>query len=238
MWFKKDKPIITFEGEQGFIDCFAQPAPAKNFIPEWYKKMKKRLSEHEFVRFSNELVQREHTMKACPPVLDYLTGGYIIPMPFDLMITNENGRQDFAYNVPMSLIGGHGEAQIEGSPYSGSQANKLTNPWFITTPKGYSCYFFKPHYADTMGIDILPAVVDTDMQHEVNFPFFFSGEENKDYYIPKGTPIAQVLPFKRQNWTMELKELSNRRGIYQNLIANTSFKSLYQDNFRAKKNYR
>jgi len=88
------------------------------------------------------------------------------------------------------------------------------------------------------GIDILPAIVDTDNYHEVNFPFFFTETEDGDYFIPRGTPIAQVLPFKRDDFEMEMRESTHKEGLIQKLLPASKFKEMYKTMFRAKKSYR
>jgi hypothetical protein len=47
---------------------------------------------------------------------------------------------------------------------------------------------------------ILEGIVDTDNYWEpVNFPFVLKNP-TKEFMIPAGTPIAQVIPFKRDEW--------------------------------------
>jgi len=227
---------IVFKAETGFKESFENPKPAKRFVPDWYKKMQTRLQEinNPF----NGQISTNATIKACAPVLDYLTGGYIIPIPFDLKVNVVDGKHNFIYNVPFPFTSMHAPYQIKGAPFENKTPHKITNPWFIETPKGYSCFFFKPYYADTKGIDILPAIVDTDNFHEVNFPFFFTETEDGEYFIPRGTPIAQVLPFKRDEFEMEMCESTHKEGIIQKLLPATIFKDMYKTMFRVKKSYR
>jgi hypothetical protein len=82
---------------------------------------------------------------------------------------------------------------------------KWTNPWLIKTPKGYSCIFTSPFNRDAP-FNIFDGVVDTDTYDmPVNFPF---GLKDPDFegLIPAGTPIAQVIPFKRTAWKSEYTE--------------------------------
>lgn len=227
---------ILFKGEPAFKESFETPKPAKRFIPDWYKKMQTRLEQNN--NAGTNAMKSPGTIKACVPVLDYITGGYIIPVPFDLIVEIIDGQHHFHYDVPYPFVSGHAPAQIEGAPFESQRPHKLTNPWFIETPKGYSCFFFKPYYADTKGIDILPAIVDTDNYTEVNFPFFFTETEDGKYFIPRGTPIAQVLPFKRDNFEMEMRESTHVEGLRQKLLPATIFKDMYKTMFRAKKSYR
>jgi hypothetical protein len=49
----------------------------------------------------------------------------------------------------------------------------------------------------------LSGIVDSDTAlHEGNLPFFI--KEGFEGLIPKGTPIFQIIPFKRENWKSEI----------------------------------
>jgi hypothetical protein len=51
---------------------------------------------------------------------------------------------------------------------------------------------------------ILPGIVDTDSYFApVNFPFYLH-DWGYEGTIPAGTPLAQVIPFKRDNWQMKI----------------------------------
>ena len=101
---------------------------------------------------------------------------------------------------------------------------KLKSPWGFKTPKGYSSFFFSPRYSDSL-IEILPAIVDTDMHHEVNFPFVYKGEEGVQNKIELGTPVIQVIPFKRQDWASSVSEKEYRkRGKFRAYLSQAYLK--------------
>ena len=57
--------------------------------------------------------------------------------------------------------------------------------------------------------------------------------------IPKGTPIAQVIPFKRESWTMQFGGDKERKE--QALLAaqlSTKFFDRYKNMFRKDKTYK
>ena len=71
----------------------------------------------------------------------------------------------------------------------------------------------------------LSAVVDTD-KHNVptHFPFFMKhGFEGK---IPLGTPIVQIIPFKRQEW----KSVADKYDLYDPSMLNAL--TLVEDNYK------
>ena len=51
----------------------------------------------------------------------------------------------------------------------------------------------------------MPGIVDTDTyKASVNFPFVLNEPDTFEGLIPAGTPIAQVIPFKRESWEISI----------------------------------
>ena len=86
---------------------------------------------------------------------------------------------------------------------------------------------------------ILPGVVDTDTYTApVNFPGVLT-DVKFEGLIPAGTPIAQVVPFQRESWTMELGE--QEALIEQNKVTSklrTRFFDSYKTQYRQVKEYK
>lgn len=197
------------------------PIPASKVVPEWYKKMP-RSRDPQTSETVSKLVWSDPekgftagaTMKECIPVRDYITAGYVIPLWASMVVhtTDEGGNYFSWQSEDCMTIEAHGGYQTLGSPLNESDTQhetlKLASPWLFETPAGYSCLFFSPRYANPQ-IEILPAIVDTDKQSEVNFPFVFRGRQDaRDYVIERGAPIIQILPFKREEWESEIEEIS------------------------------
>ena len=184
------------------------PSPAIKNLPEWYKKMHNYTDGIVDVRDGNI----NHTVKKCVPVLDSLSMGYIIHLWTDVIVYRENnGSLTFAPSNQRGgtkAVEGHPPQQIPGYPIPRgylSEVNKWINPWKIKTKRGYSCMFINPVHRD-LPFRILEGVVDTDtFPLSINFPFFL--EEGFEGIIPYGTPIAQVVPFKRDNYSSSKKEI-------------------------------
>ena len=84
---------------------------------------------------------------------------------------------------------------------------KFASPWIIETPKGYSVQFKNPSNNWSTDIHILEGIVDTDEFYmPVNFPFVWTGNEIGEFLIPQGTPLIQVIPFKREKYKIEVGE--------------------------------
>jgi hypothetical protein len=85
----------------------------------------------------------------------------------------------------------------------------------------------------------LPGVVDTDEYiAPVNFPFVLN-DINFEGLIPAGTPMAQVIPFKRDSWKMVFGD--EEKTIDQSKVANlikTKFFDAYKNSYRKTKEYK
>jgi hypothetical protein len=119
-------------------------------------------------------------------------------MPFDNIFDNET-------------IAGHGWGQVGNlcdlkKFKLGKSLLKFVNPWSIKTPPGWSVSFKNPSSNFSNDIHILEGVVDTDeYTAPVNFPFVWTGTEEGEWIIPKGTPLVQVVPFKRTETELVIK---------------------------------
>jgi len=115
---------------------------------------------------------------------------------------------------------------------------KWHNPWGIKTPPGYSCLFVQPLHRESV-FTIMPGIVDTDTYNNpVNFPFVLNDTKFQGI-IPAGTPIAQVIPFKRDSWRMSLGgEEDVKQSKRQLGSIRTVFFEGYKLKFRQPKEYR
>jgi len=177
------------------------PAPAKNFTPKWYKDTRSYIGDKKGVTESGPGT----TVKKCVPVLDMMTAGYIIPTWADIWVTIKDGNCTFYSGDRNMKFGFHPITQIAHYPanMSAGGAHKFENPWSIRTPKGYSCFFMPPAHNPNPYFEVLSGLVDTDNYYApVNFPFLFKVNEFEGL-IPAGTPLVQVIPFKREKWQMK-----------------------------------
>jgi hypothetical protein len=233
---------ITFVSVNANDPSIPAPIPAVKKIPEWYKKIPRYIAGEK--KPSSESATNG-TIKTCMPVLDAMTAGYLILSSADVYIskTEEGTYYNWANHDAITF---HLPNQITGYPKSdvklkGEKAPKFTNPWIVRTPKGYSCLFVPPSHHD-LPFSILPGVVDTDTYfNAINFPFI--PDPDFEGLIPKGTPIAQVIPFKRDSWLMSvelLKESSKLQELFLKVRGTlaSEFFDKYKRYYWAKKEYK
>ena len=213
------------------------PVPASKIIPEWYKKTQSYMGDGTKKIVDNGT---SGTIKKCIPVLDSISSGYLILTHCDISI--EWDGISYTYNAPhnnFKFIGHHPLDQALLYPDKGfdiTDIPKYINPWGIKTPKGYSCIFLPPMHRENY-ISILPGIVDTDnYNNPVQLPFIINKKE-QDFIIPAGTPIAQVIPFKRESWNKNITENSKYAKITKRLN-DSKFFDAYKKIFWAKKEYR
>ena len=212
-----------------------EPKPASMFIPEWYKNVQSYINGK---KIPDGTGNTQATIKKCMPVFDAITAGYIITLPADVYVSLKDGVQNFEWSN-FNLVSFHPVEQAPEHPArKPHQYPKWNNPWSIQTPKGYSVLFVQPMHRESV-FTILPGIVDTDeYASPVNFPFVIN-DPNFEGFIPKGTPIAQVIPFKRESWKMKIGgEKERLLGSRITARLQTKFFDRYKTMFWIKKEYK
>jgi hypothetical protein len=253
---------ITFTDTIGVSKEFF-PKTASSFIPDWYKDMESYLKGNKKV--PDKTGQTLATIKRCMPVFDAITGGYILTtyvdvyvshskvMNVDMVLNEETGEKERAESEDLERViphyewpsygplGFHPVEQAPNHPNNNGHDYsypKWINPWAIKTPPGYSVLFIQPMHRESI-FTILPGIVDTDTYSSpVNFPFVLN-DVNFEGMIPAGTPMAQIVPFKRDEWQMSIgskEDLEHQFNTTRSL--RTRFFDSYKRQFRQPKIYR
>jgi len=190
--------IIEFSCYDKWLDVIPEPKSAGKCIPEWFKKIKPMMGKEKggFPR---------PTVKKCMPVLDVMNLGYIIPLQADLhVITNHDLsiiKTSAREGSPINPAQRHDSVQVHSTswPVHKQDPIKFINNWMIKTKPGWSCLFTAPMNHLGAPFTCLSGVVDTDTYNkEINFPAIWH-VPNFDDTLLAGTPLVQVVPFKREN---------------------------------------
>lgn len=192
---------VTFFTENEALRNAMQPVPASEFWPSWFK------SQQGGTGWSG-------TVKNCPAVLDVVNMGYIIPLWSDYKVVRSHKLPDgIGWTVPdpdYNPFGAslHPKAQMTAYPFGPDTWNgtfKFYNPWLVKTPPGYSCYVCAPHYNKHPNFEVLNGVIDTDIYHELHVNTLFTAPLDQEIDISFGTPIVQIIPFRREQYKMDVK---------------------------------
>lgn len=192
---------IKFSCEDRHFGAFPQPTPAAKQMPKFFKDLKPQANDDV----------KTGTAKRCMPMVDAFSAGFIIPMWSDVRVIAHGDTLDIHFPEGSMLSEGvlaHKTEQLPKHPFSDTPLGQLLlrwiNPWLIETEPGYSCLFTSPLNHMETRFKILDGVVDTDMYYNnVNFPFIWTAPDG-EYLIKRGTPFVQVIPFKREDHTLEL----------------------------------
>ena len=209
-------PKITFTKAKDFyIDPEYYPKASKKNLPDWYKNIESYLSEKP-----KGLVEGRAagTIKKCIPVFDALTSGYIISTFQDIVVERDKEKTLMLVSPnDLPVFEAHAKEQFSNHPYAleGLPAPKFLNPWSIKTPNGYSCLFINPVHGANPYFSIFEGVVDTDKYRNlINFPFSLK-DEKFEGLVPAGTPLVQVIPFKREKWKMKMGSEKELKETWQ-----------------------
>jgi hypothetical protein len=215
------------------------PTPASKLIPEWYKNAKSYLNNDKKPSIDEAFV----TIKKCVPVFDSMTAGYLILLGRDIYCEQTETGPFFHWRTEGDEESGrvltqHVEFQVQGHPDNtlGHQL-KIENQWMIKTEPGYSCLIIPPMHRDNQ-IVVLSGIVDTDKYYEkINLPFNLKND-NFEGMIEAGTPIAQVIPFKREPYKMEVVPIDKKRSANNKRAVSAKLFDAYRNIFWARKEYK
>jgi hypothetical protein len=201
---------VTFRCAPELEKILPRPIPAVLGLPDWFKAMPQKA-------FNPITGHQDQTLKRCPPFIDAMTYGFLIPLPVDLEVHNGEFTWDFdvpkgfVSELPLSPIDFHDPSQIAGSPFFDEDrfVIKFVNFWTIQAPSDYSILFTHPVNRADLPFTTLSGLVDCDAfyQSNVHFPARWH-DPNFEGVLRKGTPVAQCLPVKRESWIARFDVLS------------------------------
>lgn len=237
--------IIKFKARtKTEFDIFLKPYPASHNLPDWYVDQNPFDSRPPFNDSSKKLRIRNGetnaTFKRCRPLLDGMTSGYIVPLWGDVMVERNGNEPQIFWKMDYTIFELHGSPNDKIIPPPDYQniVFKFNNCWIPQTPPGYSCLILPPLGHNDLPFRAIPAVVDTDKsQFELVFPVW--PRKNLHGIVEKGTPMVQIIPFKRNDWKSVFEYYED--GEYAKL-ENKTFRSTlvnhYIKNSWSKKEYK
>lgn len=199
--FKPSKPIVEFwtnvPGLSQIPECV--PQPAGQLLPKWLKS----------ISTKNLIDRSAKSIKHCPVIPEFLTQGYIVPMWCDTILKAGSSDQDWSWNTASNEFKWeiHGDNQmINHTPahFKDQLVFKAVSPWYVKTSPGYSLYQMPLFYHFNKDFNILPGSIRTDMYYEINQQVLV--KHNSEIFIPRGTPFAWYIPYKREKFNLTVSE--------------------------------
>ena len=177
------------------------PETSKKNIPQWFVDS----SRYWFPEDPSSL-----SFKACPALIDAFVSGYVLKTPCDIYISkglNPQGEEQFiamTQNGYQDFCGSRVDMVGFPKPLGTDKHFHWYPNWMPGLEEGYSALYVHPVNRYDLPFVTLSGIIDNDkMDTPGLMPFFLkTGFEG---LIPKGTPYAQIFPFKREEWDSEEK---------------------------------
>ena len=82
---------LTFRCPRGLESVLPKPIPAVQGLPDWFKALSQRA-------FNPSMGGQSYTVKKCPPFVDAMTYGFLIPLASDLEV--RDGEFSWNFEAP------------------------------------------------------------------------------------------------------------------------------------------
>ena len=226
---------VSKEAEQ----LVPRPLPAKDVIPDWWKSIPafKNGSAPQYLDDGSV----DSTIKMCVPFADTLRFGYVQCTWMDIRIeSDQDGRFRFSYpGTPNILSAREGSALAHKiSPDFIPTEFSWRTQWVPKLPPGYSALITHPLNREELPFYTMSGVVDADKYHhdlDGEHPFFI--KKGFTGVIPAGTPMYQIIPFKREDWESDA-EPYNEEHLWKGRSLKSVFWGAYKDRFWSKKTFK
>jgi hypothetical protein len=219
----EDEGVLSAQGERGIVrlrcppelrDRLPLPVPARRALPPWLKSMAASAP-------SADLGGRIRTVKHCPPFIDAMGCGFLLPLVTNVRVSA--GRFDWSWDPGVSSFGRylrsplsfHFAEQLEGVPFGrpDEAVIKFTNYWTIETEPGWSLLVTHPFNREDLPFRTLAGLVDTDRYRAgcIQFPALWT-DPDFEGVLARGTPVAQCVPVPRRGIELELGTLEGEEA--------------------------
>jgi hypothetical protein len=186
------------------------PTKSISVIPEWYKDL---AGYHHGTSHSLEYLNpindrgsdgSDVSTKLCLPFMDAMTSGYMYLLEDDVDVTlDENGKPTVSWNNFSNVMDIRPQVDMAIPEECHPIQFGVKMNWYWETPKNYSTLITHPFNRPDLPFYVPSAIVDSDIWALPAFiPFFI--KRNFIGRIKRGTPIFQMTPIKRENWSLEI----------------------------------
>lgn len=206
----KKKQTIKFVSNKSWLTKDSKHSPIASIhknIPEWYKDGDRFYKGPDGQYVIDPMVGgKMPTWKACPAIYDIFTTGYVYRTPCDIEFKLVDGR------LSAKVLDSRYESFLQvrpampgfETPYGYHEDHFAWFPdWACSVPPGYSVLYSQPFNRYDLPFITTSGIIDNDkISLPGSMPFFIRKEW--EGIIPAGTPFAQLLPFKREDWDSEI----------------------------------
>jgi hypothetical protein len=195
-------------GGPNYEGIFIPPEPAVKHVPEWYKS----LAKHEIWNDDKHLNPVNNiggdgarvATKMCMPFFDSLTAGYYYLLEDDLLVElDKNGKPKLSWDKDIMIMDKRPTIDLPVPDNCHPIHYGWRMNWYYETPPGYSVLITHPMNRHDLPFITMSGIVESDIWGLPVFTAFFL-KRGFQGVIKKGTPVFQIIPFKRDNWEMKI----------------------------------
>ena len=218
--------VISFVANRYHLTKNSKSAPKTMMqsLPEWYRKADRFFKQPDGEHYVGEDGGKVPTWKACPAIFDIMGTGYCLNTPSDIeFFINDAGVIDCTISDPncQDFIQKRTAMPQFVHPHGYHETHfAFWVDWNVVLPEGYSALYMSPANRFELPFVLTQGIVDNDnVNISGTFPFFV--RDNFTGVIPAGTPFAQIIPFKREDWSSEIL-IEDPQVIYEKNINNSA----------------
>jgi hypothetical protein len=228
---------VTFRCPPELFALLPRPVAAGEGLPAWLRAMP---AAAEVADLGGAI----RTLKHCPPFIDAMRAGFLVPLATDIEI--DNGVFSWDWDLPTTALGRttraplsfHHPEQATGSPLHDPERVilKFNNFWTIGLDPGWSLLATHPVNREDLPFRTVTGLVDADRFADglIQFPARWI-DEGFSGTLRRGTPIAQCIPIRREALDMVFEplegEAAERFAELKDALATTP--GVYRRRFRA-----
>jgi hypothetical protein len=200
------------------------PEPAIKHVPEWYRSLSKFDKSNDEITLAPEnnlgTDGAQVSTKMCMPFLDATTAGYMYVLEDDLHVSlDKDGKPTLSWKGDVMLVDKRPIIDIVVPDNCHPIHYGWRMNWYYETPPGHSVLITHPMNRYDLPFYVQSGIVESDIWGLPVFIAFFL-KRNFQGVIPKGTPIMQIIPFKRDSWELEVIDTEEEINRHEFLAEN------------------
>lgn len=248
--------LITFSPHEDYDQNLmsqhvTKPVNAASAIPSWFRDIPRFQNDEKEMFADKNAGYHNLTVRHCMPFLDSMTSGYFLTTWTDIYVRRDDSGNPVIGYKDLEVVEKFGFGLIQYQQYFQSHISDMPgfDPflyawsiyWRIKTPPGVSCLFTQPLNRTDLPFFTLSGVTDTDTWHGSDV-LNFALKKGFEGVIPAGTPIVQIIPFRRETWEPEVVpkvdlEHKSVRNTVNELRMDKRTPGYYRDNLHTRKRY-
>jgi hypothetical protein len=205
---------VTFRCDPALAAHLPRPCLARKALPDWLRTMPAKA-------YSDLHGSDVRTVKQCPPFVDAMAHGFMMPLACDVRVADGTFTWDWDLPAPSiahhprSPLSFHGPAQTTGAPFHvpDQVVIKFNSFWTVELDPGWSLFATHPANRLDLPFRLVSGLVDADRFNDVGifFPALWV-DPGFEGVLPRGTPVAQCFPVSRDSLELTFEPMDRDRA--------------------------